>query len=161
MNITDIFTKGFTCTEDPIPYDILSPLIGVSSTVSYSELKMLKETKEVIALYDEVQQYLGDTYVSQLSDNYTKGYRSMWNHTESTTKTWHNDFKEGYNIFFMCYFNTPDSGGELKFRAEGVETGVIKPRPKLLVLGSQELVYEHKVMPHTGDRWAFNSGFSI
>jgi hypothetical protein len=92
---------------------------------------------------------LGNNIVSLIDNDYKEGYKYIWNGTELSICRWHNDLKEGPNIFFLLYLTdmNPECGGEIEFRSTHTKevTGSILPKKYDVVIGSQELDWEHRV----------------
>jgi hypothetical protein len=117
---------------------------------------------------EKTQLILGKKYVSSVDKNYKLGYRSLWNGTEISSCSWHNDLMEGPNLFFLMYLTRLEEnvGGEIQFRHSATKeiTGSILPQKYKIVVGSQELKWEHRVVPFKYDkmeRITANFGFYV
>lgn len=159
MIMEDFFTKGFTYTFD---YELVThireeDLRDPESWFQTDEGTMYPLGYDLSAAMD----YLQHKYVTPLFGKNEKGYNYIWNHNEKTVQVWHNDLREGPNLFFLYYLNDVYSGGEIRFRVDGVETGQVQPRTGLLVMGSQEAHVEHKAEPTDETRILSNFGFYV
>lgn len=155
MDFTDFLIKGFTYTFDAEVANLIGDLPPLDQWVPDVHGA---EFPDKINL-DPAMDYIGQTYVSQFFPNYTKGYRYIWNKTESKTMEWHNDLIEGPKVFFLHYMTDVTDGGEICFRVNGIETGCLQPKKHLLIMASQELHVEHKANYTPQARIVSNYGF--
>lgn len=106
-------------------------------------------TNKINQALDETANLIADRIVSKIDPHNTQGYKYIWNGTELSICRWHNDLKEGPNLFFLLYLTDmdPDCGGEIEFRSTHTKevTGSILPKKYDVVIGSQELDWEHQV----------------
>jgi hypothetical protein len=106
-------------------------------------------TREIQKSLDDTANLISDKIVSLIDSSHTQGYKYIWNGTEFSICRWHNDLKEGPNLFFLLYLTdmNPDCGGEIEFRSAHTKevTGSILPKKYDIVIGSQELDWEHQV----------------
>jgi hypothetical protein len=158
VNLSEFFVKGYTSINDEHIYSLLN----VDSDVN----KWCRDSYGTRAPKDvsleAAHKYIADNYIKPIAKKYEIGYNSIWEGIDKPTREWHNDLVENNNnVFFMYYLNDVLIGGELCFRMNGIETGMIQPRRYLLVMGSQEQQVEHKVIPTTETRVACNFGFKV
>lgn len=157
MNMSDFFIQGFTSTTDYVIMDLIGKLPPLEEWILGDQDHA---TYPIGVDLNPAMEYIAKTYVEPFFPNYTKGYQYIWNKSESKTMVWHNDLVEGYNLFFLYYMNDVTDGGEIQFRVNGIETGMIQPRKHLLVMASQELHVEHKVNYTPQPRIVSNYGFN-
>ena len=159
MILHDFLTRGFTYTFD---HELVKHILAKDLHDPDSWI----ETDDGIAVppeYDltDSMLYIKNKYVSPIFGESKNGYNSIWNKNESTVQVWHNDLREGPNLFFLYYMTNVYKGGEIRFRVNGIETGCVQPRVGLLVMGSQESHIEHKAEPTNEARVLSNYGFYV
>lgn len=159
MIMSDFFSKGFTYTFD---HEVVKYIREEDICDPDSWFQTDEGTTYPLG-YDltEAMNYIRDTYVTPLFGENKSGYSYIWNHNEKTVQVWHNDLREGPNLFFLYYMTDVYNGGEIRFRVNGKETGHVQPRVGLLVMGSQELHVEHKAEPTNETRILSNYGFYV
>jgi hypothetical protein len=159
MIMSDFIEKGFTHTFD---YEILKH-IREEDLRNPNEWLCDDHGMRYPSRFDltNAMDYIRNKYVYPLFGENEKGYNDIWNHSEPTVLVWHNDLKEGPNLFFLYYLTDVYKGGEIRFRVNGKETGHVQPRVGLLVMGSHESHVEHKVEPTLEDRIVSNYGFYV
>jgi len=125
-------------------------------------------TDKVQLALQKTAEHLANKYVKHLDKGYKIGYKSIWNGTEISSCNWHNDLKEGPNLCFLMYCNdiNENCGGHIEFRKSATKevTGSISPKKYDVVIGSQELQWEHRVSPFLCgpmERITINVGFYI
>jgi hypothetical protein len=125
-------------------------------------------TDEINIALSKTANTIDDKIVSKIDPDNKQGYKYIWNGTEFSICRWHNDLKEGPNLFFLLYLTdmNPDCGGEIEFRSAHTKevTGSILPQKYDIVIGSQELDWEHQVSPFLCgpmERITCNFGFYI
>ena len=155
MDMNEYQIKGFTYTYD---YDIMNLIGDLPPLEEWSIDEYGVQFPETVDL-EPAMDYIGKVYVSRFFPSYTKGYRYLWNKTENQTMEWHNDLIEGCKGFFLYYMTDVTEGGEICFRVNGRETGMLQPKKHMLVMGSQEAHVEHKVNYTPQTRIVSNYGF--
>jgi hypothetical protein len=115
---------------------------------------------------------LYETYLSKYDNCYENKkliYSYIWNGACDGSSSWHNDLKEGANVFFLLYFTDMEQGvgGEIMFRNMTQNKKVTcyhLPKKYDLILGSQDLNFQHRVedfrKPNV-QRITMNFGFNI
>jgi hypothetical protein len=158
MILKDLIEKGYTYTFDNnlLPY-IQGYLSNIDNWTRHSSGIEYPEDQDLNPAMD----YIQNKYVQPIFGKNKKGYKALWNKSESSSMQWHNDLKEGPNLFFLYYLNDIQNGGEIKFRVYGIETGYLQAKRGLLVMGSQESHVEHKVEPTEETRIVANFGFYV
>jgi hypothetical protein len=147
----DIILKGHTHFNNKEDFIFLEDVIENISWIQDKEenYRYIKNDKKIDSALHNTMDLLGRKYVSIIDKNYKMGYKSIWNGTESSSCVWHNDLKEGPNLFFLLYYTDvdPNCGGEIEFRRTETKqvTGSITPKKYDIVMGSQELCWEHRV----------------
>jgi hypothetical protein len=149
--ILDIILKGHTHFNSKEDFEYL---IGVIEKIEWIQDKeenyrYIKDSTEINSALISTMKLLGEKYVSIIDNDYKLGYNSIWNGTEISSCEWHNDLKEGPNLFFLLYYTDINEGcgGEIEFRRSETKqiTGSITPKKYDVVMGSQELQWEHRV----------------
>ncbi len=106
-------------------------------------------TDEISEALNKTADMIGERIVSLIDKDHVQGYKFIWNGTELSICRWHNDLKEGPNLFFLLYLTdmNAECGGEIEFRSTHTKevTGSILPQKYDLIIGSQELDWEHQV----------------
>ena len=170
MNIEDFFTKGFTYTNDS---EVFKPIESVFDHIVWyknpakQDVLYTEKNKHLQQALDSTMNLLGEKYVSMLSPKFSTGYCDMWNGVDDGTDKWHNDGREGPNLFFILYFNSMNEsiGGGIGFRETQTkkQTGFIWPQKYDVLMGSQRPQYEHLVehLNKPIERTVANFGFSV
>jgi len=158
--VPELLMSGYKIFNDKEILHLLSDVPHISSWTANLDSSGVYTPPEKIDL-GPVHDYIKDNYVDKYFNNSTKGYNNIWSSTETDSLEWHNDLVEGPNLFFMYYLNDVINNGEICFRVNGEETGKIKPKRGLLLMGSQELYVEHKVNYTNENRAVCNFGFYV
>jgi hypothetical protein len=157
LDISEFFVNGYSSTIDTKIYS----LIDVELDVLNWPIDEHKIRSPEYADLSNAHHYIAEKYIKPIAKKYEIGYNSIWEGVE-TAVGWHNDLIENENnVFFMYYLTDIKNNGELCFRMNGVETGKIQPKKYVLVMGSQELNVQHKVIPTDEIRIACNFGFKV
>tara|TARA_R110002073_G_scaffold276057_1_gene439910 strand:- start:300 stop:794 length:495 start_codon:yes stop_codon:yes gene_type:complete len=158
--VPELLISGYKIFNDKEILYLISDVPPISSWTIKPDTSGTYTPAEKINL-EPAHDYIKDNYVDKYFNNSTKGYNNIWNSTEESSMLWHNDLVEGPNLFFMYYLNDVINNGEICFRINGEETGKIKPKKGLLLMGSQELYVEHKVNHTDETRVVCNFGFYV
>jgi len=170
MNLIDLYTKGFCCFNNSSVFEPLESIIDQIIWYANPDKKtvMYTEKNEILQnALDDTLIMLSNQYVKNISPVYSAGYTDMWNGVDDGTDKWHNDGREGPNLFFILYFNSMDKdiGGGIGFRETQCqkETGFIWPKKYDILIGSQRPQYQHKVEPlhKPVERIVANFGFYV
>lgn len=89
--------------------------------------------------------YLEEKYVLPNWPNAEYTYYNVWDGVDMDNQGWHTDFMEGYDIFFLYYFDDakPESGGSISFRY-GEQSDDYYPQAGDLFLVSNQRGFWHK-----------------
>lgn len=158
MILSDLVEKGYTYTFDNDLFaHIKVDLLNLDSWVQHPSGIQYPKDQDLNPAMD----YLASKYVYPIFGENKRGYKALWNKSEASSMEWHNDLKEGPNLFFLYYLNDIQKGGEIRFRIYGIESGFMQAKKGLLVMGSQESHVEHKVEFTEETRIVANFGFYV
>lgn len=168
--INDLFIKGFHKTNSKEMFVFLEELLPKLDWIQNhdEDYRYITPTTVSEEALSKTMKLLHDKYVSPISSEVEYGYSSIWNGAEKTTCEWHNDLIEGPNLFFLLYLNDikPGCGGDISFRDAHTKevTGSVIPKKYDIVIGSQNLKWDHKVGTlkcGPMDRFVANFGFKV
>lgn len=151
--VYDLITAGHHKINDPEIFKFLIPAIkNITWNTPTKEEPYYFATDMTVEIEDALEntsRLIGETIVSLIDKEYKSGYNHIWNGTEHDLCEWHNDLREGPNLFLILYMSDIDSscGGEIEFRSSVTKniTGSILPKKYDIIIGSQELSWEHQV----------------
>ena len=136
--IDNVKTKGYVKFYEP----------GISDLVSLDE-HTLTNKKDVDPFLHQrmtvVGSYLHTKYIKPTYPNSDYLYYNVWNGVDKDNQGWHTDFMEGYDLFFLYYFDTTkeETGGNISFRHDKGED-TFQPVKGDLFLVSNERGFWHK-----------------
>jgi len=86
-----------------------------------------------------VGKYLHEKYIKP---TYTKSeylYYNVWDGVDKDNQGWHTDFMEGYDLFFLYYFDTtkPETGGDISFKYGDKEESFQPVKGDLFLVSNQ------------------------
>jgi hypothetical protein len=92
-----------------------------------------------------VGSYLHTKYIKPTHPKSEYLYYNVWNGVDKDNQGWHTDFMEGYDLFFLYYFDTTkeETGGNISFRHDKGED-TFQPVKGDLFLVSNERGFWHK-----------------
>src|SRR5210317_1878901 len=66
-------------------------------------------------------------------------YYNVWNGVDKDNQGWHTDFMEGYDLFFLYYFDTtkPETGGDISFKYGDKEESFQPVKGDLFLVSNQ------------------------
>jgi len=145
--IDDVKTKGYVKFYEP----------GISALVSLDEHTLTNTEerqrdngeKDVDPFLHQrmtvVGSYLHTKYIKPTYPNADYLYYNVWNGVDKDNQGWHTDFMEGYDLFFLYYFDTTkeETGGNISFRHDKGED-TFQPVKGDLFLVSNERGFWHK-----------------
>jgi hypothetical protein len=75
------------------------------------------------------------------------GKTELWKGTEPTSCDWHNDLREGWNLFALVYFNdmNEETGGSISFKNAQEEVFTVYPKYGTCIFVNMMPWYYHKV----------------
>jgi hypothetical protein len=118
--INDVLTKGYCQFSEPAILDL----------VKLDEFKLLNTeerqrdngekdvNQELNSRLSIVAQYLHQKYILPTYPNSQYTYYTVWDGVDKDNQGWHTDFMEGYDIFFLYYFDDSkeETGGSINFK---------------------------------------------
>lgn len=118
--IEDIYTKGFVKFSEP----------GALDLINISEFRLLNVEErsrdngekdvspELTKRMSTFAQYLTMKYILPEWPNARYNKFLVWDGVDADNQGWHTDMFEGYDIFFLYYFDTqkPETGGSINFK---------------------------------------------
>ena len=145
--IDDVKTKGYVKFYEP----------GISALVSLDEHTLTNTEerqrdngeKDVDPFLHQrmtvVGSYLHTKYIKPTHPKSEYLYYNVWNGVDKDNQGWHTDFMEGYDLFFLYYFDTTkeETGGNISFRHDKGED-TFQPVKGDLFLVSNERGFWHK-----------------
>lgn len=155
MNILDdFFVKGIGKVNDPDAFQFLLPIIDKLNFQSdgLSEYCLIaKETEELVDALEDTGDYLFNKYLNLVFQKNDLVYTSIWKGADRDAQVWHNDYDEGADLAFLCYFDnmTEETGGGLSFRdgQNNIVVDTLYPNKFDVVLFNQQERWHHKVTP--------------
>jgi hypothetical protein len=145
--IQDILTKGYCKFSEP----------EILNLVKLDEFKLLNTEerqrdngeKDVDSVLDDrlktVAHYLHQKYVIPNYPNSEYTYYTVWDGVDKDNQGWHTDFMEGYDLFFLYYFDDSyqETGGAISFKYGDIVDDFY-PQAGDLFLVSNKRGYWHK-----------------
>lgn len=116
----DIRTKGFIKFAEPGGLDLINvsqfKLLNTEErSRDNGEKDISPELKERMSMF---AQYLTHKYILPEWPDATYNKFLIWDGVDADNQGWHTDMFEGYDIFFLYYFDTqhPETGGSINFK---------------------------------------------
>ena len=145
--IDDVNIKGYVKLYEP----------GISELVNLDEHTLLNTEerqrdngeKDVNPFLHQkltvVGKYLHEKFIKPKYANSDYMYYNVWDGVDKDNQGWHTDFMEGYDLFFLYYFDTAseDTGGQIEFKWQDGEEKYY-PQSGDLFLVSNKRGYWHK-----------------
>lgn len=167
--LDSFFSTGLGRVNDPEIFKIVEPIIEKQKykTDGISEYCLIaEENDELIDALEETADMLYEKYLSIIFKKNELIYTSLWKGVDKDAMVWHNDYCEGADLAFLCYFHTLNehTGGSLQLHDLEKPDDIITVIPKKydVVLFNQHLRWEHRVTPLIEiptDRTVMNFGF--
>src|SRR5210317_2165553 len=115
--IDDVNTKGYVKFYEPG----INELVGLDEyTLTNTEERQRDNGEKDVDdfLHQKltvVGKYLHEKYIKPTYPKSEYLYYNVWNGVDKDNQGWHTDFMEGYDLFFLYYFDTtkPETGGDL------------------------------------------------
>lgn len=168
--LNDFFVRGIGTVNNPDAFQFVLPILDrvTFQPDGLSEYCLLAdETEELIDALEDTADYLYDTYLSSVFKQNDLIYTSLWKGADRDAQVWHNDYIEGADLAFLCYFDsmTEETGGGLSFRdgQNNVIVDTLFPNKFDVVLFNQQERWHHKVTPLKQipcERLVMNFGFN-
>jgi hypothetical protein len=118
--IKDIYTKGFVKLSEPEALGLIN--ISEFRLLNVEERARDNGEKDVSPELTErmltLAHYLTTKYVLPEWPNATYNKFLVWDGVDADNQGWHTDMFEGYDVFFLYYFDTqkPETGGSINFK---------------------------------------------
>jgi hypothetical protein len=152
--LNDFFSNGIGCVNDPEIFKFVEPIVEkqiYKSKEDSNHCLRAEFNDELVYALDETSNFLFETYLSVIYEQIKIMYYSLWKGLDEHSMEWHNDYCEGTDLSFLCYFNTltEETGGSLQFRNQENSNDVITFFPKKydVIICNQNLLWQHRVTP--------------
>ena len=145
--IDDVKTKGYVKFYEPGISDLVS--LDEHTLTNTEERQRDNGEKDVDPFLHQrmtvVGSYLHTKYIKPTHPKSEYLYYNVWNGVDKDNQGWHTDFMEGYDLFFLYYFDTTkeETGGNISFRHDKGED-TFQPVKGDLFLVSNERGFWHK-----------------
>ena len=145
--IDDVKTKGYVKFYEPGISDLVS--LDEHTLTNTEERQRDNGEKDIDPLLHQrftvIGSYLHTKYIKPTHPKSEYLYYNVWNGVDKDNQGWHTDFMEGYDLFFLYYFDTTkeETGGNISFRHDKGED-TFQPVKGDLFLVSNERGFWHK-----------------
>jgi len=145
--IDDVNTKGYVKFYEPGISDLVA--LDEHTLTNTEERQRDNGEKDVDPILHQrltvVGSYLHTKYIKPTYPKAEYQYYNVWNGVDKDNQGWHTDFMEGYDLFFLYYFDTTkeETGGNISFRHDKGED-TFQPVKGDLFLVSNERGFWHK-----------------
>ena len=145
--IDDVKTKGYVKFYEPGISDLVS--LDKHTLTNTEERQRDNGEKDIDPLLHQrftvIGSYLHTKYIKPTHPKSEYLYYNVWNGVDKDNQGWHTDFMEGYDLFFLYYFDTTkeETGGNISFRHDKGED-TFQPVKGDLFLVSNERGFWHK-----------------
>lgn len=162
----NLYINGYYHTND---LEITKNLISTFDLFAWSkegkQYYYAEHDQQHSAMLDSVK-LLEEKYVKFIMPTYQPVKFYLWNGVDSGTEVWHEDYKEGFTISFLCYMSdmTKETGGAIYFRNQNDKKNYVKIYPKIgdIIIMNHSNPFQHKVelLKSNASRFTFHVGFS-
>lgn len=145
--IDDVKTKGYVKFYEPGISDLVA--LDEHTLTNTEERQRDNGEKDIDPILHQrftvVGSYLHTKYIKPTYPKAEYQYYNVWNGVDKDNQGWHTDFMEGYDLFFLYYFDTTkeETGGNISFRHDKGED-TFQPVKGDLFLVSNERGFWHK-----------------
>ena len=145
--IDDVKTKGYVKFYEPGISDLVA--LDEHTLTNTEERQRDNGEKDIDPLLHQRLTVIGSyLHTKDIKPTYPKAeyqYYNVWNGVDKDNQGWHTDFMEGYDLFFLYYFDTTkeETGGNISFRHDKGED-TFQPVKGDLFLVSNERGFWHK-----------------
>jgi hypothetical protein len=145
--IDDVKTKGYVKFYEPGISDLVA--LDEHTLTNTEERQRDNGEKDIDPLLHQrltvIGSYLHTKYIKPTYPKAEYQYYNVWNGVDKDNQGWHTDFMEGYDLFFLYYFDTTkeETGGNISFRHDKGED-TFQPVKGDLFLVSNERGFWHK-----------------
>jgi hypothetical protein len=118
--IQDIYTKGFVKLSEPGGLDLINidkfKLLNVEERARDNGEKDVHP--ELVLRMNAFAQYITSKYILPEWPNAKYNKFLVWDGVDADNQGWHTDMFEGYDVFFLYYFDAqhPETGGSINFK---------------------------------------------
>ena len=145
--IDDVKTKGYVKFYEPGISDLVA--LDEHTLTNTEERQRDNGEKDIEPILHQrltvIGSYLHTKYIKPTYPKSEYQYYNVWNGVDKDNQGWHTDFMEGYDLFFLYYFDTTkeETGGNISFRHDKGED-TFQPVKGDLFLVSNERGFWHK-----------------
>ena len=145
--IDDVKTKGYVKFYEPGISDLVT--LDEHTLTNTEERQRDNGEKDIDPILHQrftvLGSYLHTKYIKPTYPKSEYQYYNVWNGVDKDNQGWHTDFMEGYDLFFLYYFDTTkeETGGNISFRHDKGED-TFQPVKGDLFLVSNERGFWHK-----------------
>jgi len=145
--IDDVKTKGYVKFYEPGISDLVA--LDEHTLTNTEERQRDNGEKDIDPILHQrltvIGSYLHTKYIKPTYPKSEYQYYNVWNGVDKDNQGWHTDFMEGYDLFFLYYFDTTkeETGGNISFRHDKGED-TFQPVKGDLFLVSNERGFWHK-----------------
>jgi|TARA_B100001059_G_C17644982_1_gene481361 hypothetical protein len=145
--IDDVKTKGYVKFYEPGISDLVA--LDEHTLTNTEERQRDNGEKDIDPILHQrltvIGSYLHTKYIKPTYPKAEYQYYNVWNGVDKDNQGWHTDFMEGYDLFFLYYFDTTkeETGGNISFRHDKGED-TFQPVKGDLFLVSNERGFWHK-----------------
>jgi len=145
--IDDVKTKGYVKFYEPGISDLVA--LDEHTLTNTEERQRDNGEKDIEPILHQrltvIGSYLHTKYIKPTYPKAEYQYYNVWNGVDKDNQGWHTDFMEGYDLFFLYYFDTTkeETGGNISFRHDKGED-TFQPVKGDLFLVSNERGFWHK-----------------
>ena len=145
--IDDVKTKGYVKFYEPGISDLVA--LDEHTLTNTEERQRDNGEKDIDPILHQrltvIGSYLHTKYIKPTYPKAEYQYYNVWNGVDKDNQGWHTDFKEGYDLFFLYYFETTkeETGSNISFRHDKGED-TFQPVKGDLFLVSNERGFWHK-----------------
>ena len=145
--IDDVKTKGYVKFYEPGISDLVA--LDEHTLTNTEERQRDNGEKDIDPILHQrltvIGSYLHTKYIKPTYPKAEYQYYNVWNGVDKDNQGWHTDFMEGYDLFFLYYFDTTkeETCGNISFRHDKGED-TFQPVKGDLFLVSNERGFWHK-----------------
>jgi hypothetical protein len=162
---SELSANGFVILEEP---DIVT-LVNVDlidfaweDQYNFTENTPKNYTEELNSSLFFIHNYLAQKYVAPYASEYSVLHRTIWEGLSLSTDFWHNDWSDGYNLFFLLYFTNMNNEGALWIRNQDGEKRIVPKAGTLVAVNNVKNNYwDHKAESSKNKRVAANFRFNV
>jgi hypothetical protein len=139
--IENVNTKGYVKFYEPNIFELIG--LDEYKLLNNEERQRDNGKNDVNPSLDKkltlVGKYLHEKYIkpTYLKSEYI--YYNIWDGVDKDNQGWHTDFMEGYDLFFLYYFDVskPETGGQICFKYKDKEEEFYPKRGDLFLISNK------------------------